>query len=64
MDIKVELLKLGKKQVDLLEEIRKRGYPKLSFPQLSSYINGRIGGPQAEKVLELSREILADWSVN
>lgn len=61
MDIKVELIKLGKKQVDLLEEIRKRGYPRLLPCQISGYINGLVLGPQADSVLELCREIIHEW---
>ena len=60
-DIKVRLTQLGKKQVDLLEVIRKRGYPKLLSCTLSSYINGHVLGPQSEVVLTIAREILDEW---
>ena len=61
MDIKIELIRLRKKQVDLLEELRKRGYPRLMPCQLSGYINGLVLGPQADTVLELCREIIKEW---
>ncbi|MBO5408905.1 MAG: hypothetical protein J6A61_05885 [Clostridia bacterium] len=61
MDIKVRLLILGKKQVDLLGEIQKRGFPKLSFSQFSRYVNKREISPQGNKVLDLSDAILEEW---
>ena len=60
-DIKVRLMQLGKKQTELLKEIRKKGYPKLLPCALSSYINGHVLGPQAEVVLSIAREILDEW---
>lgn len=62
MNIKMKLLELNKKQVDLLNEIRKRGYPKLDPSILSKYINGRAVTPQAKAVLALCEEILTEWS--
>lgn len=61
MEIKLRLLKLGKKQVDLLEEVRKRGYRNLYPTQLSQYILGKIQTAQAEAVLEICRQILVEW---
>lgn len=51
MNIKMKLLELNKKQVDLLNEVRKRGYPRLDPSTLSKYINGRAVTPQSEIVL-------------
>ncbi len=64
MSIKSRLLELNKKQVDLLDEVRKRGYPRLDSSVLSKYINGRAVTPQAKKVLALCENILAEWSAN
>lgn len=61
MNIKIKLLELGKKQVDLLDEVRKRGYPKLDPSVLSRYINGREIAPQAKAVLALCEDILSEW---
>lgn len=61
MGIKIRLLQLGKKQVDLLAEIRKRGYKNLQPPALSAYINRKDTTAQAERVLELADEILKEW---
>lgn len=62
MNIKIKLLELNKKQVDLLNEVRKRGYPKLDPSVLSKYINGRAVTPQSKIVLALCENILAEWS--
>lgn len=60
-DIKIKLLRIDKKQVDLLNEIRKRGYPTLSPQSLSSYISGYLVSPQADAVLKIARDILKEW---
>lgn len=62
MNIKIKLLELNKKQVDLLNEVRKQGYPKLDQSVLSKYINGRAVTPQSKAVLALCEEILKEWN--
>jgi len=57
----VSLAQLGKKQVDLLEEVHQRGYKTLSQQQLSAYICGRTFGPQADAVLKLCDMIIEEW---
>ena len=44
---RARLMELGKTQVDLLREIRKRGYPKCTEPYLS-----KIGGRKTAHPLE------------
>lgn len=61
MNIKVRLIQLGKKQVDLLAELQKRGFPKLSPSLLSNYINGRDRTPQRNSVLDMADRILSEW---
>ncbi len=61
MSIKVRLLELNKRQVDLLDEVRRRGYPNLDQSVLSRYVNGRVISPQARTVLALCEEILDEW---
>lgn len=61
MQIKIRLLELGKKQTDLLAEVHKRGYPRLTAGQLSGYINNTIPGPQRDAVIELCHDILDEW---
>jgi hypothetical protein len=62
--IKINLLKVGKTQMDLLKEVRRRGYLKLSQPALNAYINGSIITPQAEAVLKICEQILKEWETN
>lgn len=59
--VKVKLLELEKKQVDLLMELRKRGYPRLQQPQLNAYINGAVTTPQAQAVMQIVDGILDEW---
>lgn len=61
MPIQTRLSLLDKKQVDLLPELRRNGYPKIDQSTLNRYIKGRVITPQAQSVLELCREILAKW---
>ena len=59
--IKARLAIMGNRQIDLLEELRKRGYPNLYATQLSSYINGHACGPQATAVKDLILDVLKEW---
>lgn len=59
--IKAELALLGKKQVDLLYEIQKRGYKGLHQSQLSAYMSGTVCGAQSEAVLKLAHLIIDEW---
>ena len=61
MTIKVRTYNLNYKLTDLLDEVRKRGYPTLDQSLLSRYINGRVIAPQAQTVLALCEEILQEW---
>lgn len=61
MSIKVRLLELNKRQTDLLEELRKRGYKTLQPPELSLFINKKLTTPKAREVLSLCEEILSEW---
>lgn len=55
------LAQAGRKQVELLTELKERGFTNLSDSLLSKYANGRDTGPQAKKVLEASFEIIEGW---
>jgi hypothetical protein len=59
--LKVRLVKLGKSQNNLLLEVRKKGYPKLSQPAFNAYINRSLVTPQAEKVMEAAENIIKEW---
>ncbi|MBO5369126.1 MAG: hypothetical protein J6B23_00460 [Clostridia bacterium] len=58
----VPLAQLGMRQVDLLYEIQKRGYPRLNQQQLSAYARGATVGPQADAVLKLGDMIIDEWA--
>lgn len=60
-NIKIKLLELGKRQTDLLYELRKRGFPKLTEQTLSKYINHVAVNPQAQQVREEIYCILDEW---
>ena len=59
--MKVRLVQLNKKQIDVLEEVRKRGYPKLGFAAFNRYFNGREITPQGEAVMKLADKIISEW---
>lgn len=58
---KVRLAMLGKKQVDVLSEVRRRGYANLELSQLNAYINGRNTTPQAKAVMKIVDDVLNEW---
>ena len=60
MEIKIELLKLGKRQKDLIAELRGRGF-KVSPSDFSCMVNGYLQTPKAEKVLAESEVIINEW---
>ena len=62
--VKIRLLNLGKKQVDLLKVIRSKGYSNLQPPRLSSYINGANTTPQAQAVMKIVYETLEQWEAD
>lgn len=60
---KARLAALGKRQIDLLAECRKRGYASLQPPLLSRYLSGAQTGPQATAVLAIADEVLEKWEM-
>jgi len=60
LEIKIELLKLNKRQADLAAELRKNGY-KVSPQDISSYLSGAIQTPKSKLVLEEAEKIIAKW---
>ena len=61
MSIKIKLLELGKRQTDLLDELRKRGWKRVQQSELSVIINGKLTTPKADAVLSSCHDILKDW---
>ena len=64
MDVKIRLIKLRKTQLDLLDELHKRGFGTLSAARLNTIINGRYKYGCAQSVLEESNKILSAWEKN
>lgn len=58
--IKVRLAELGKKQVDLIPELAKRGL-KVNPTELSLAILGRKQQPKTDKILSVANEIVSEW---
>ncbi len=61
MSIKVRLAILGKRQTDILKELRKRGFETLSYNQFNEYVNGMRPTPGGKRVLAACEEVLAEW---
>lgn len=59
--IKMKLLEVNKKQVDLVFELRKRGYTNISQSYLSNIINDREQTASAQTVKDLIYQILDEW---
>ncbi len=56
-DIKSRLSKLGMTQVDLILELKKRGY-EIQPPMMSSILRGAYTAPKAKLILEECADIL------
>lgn len=59
--VRPRLANLDKTQVELLKEIRKRGFTNLNSQQLSKYVNGHECTPQARAVMQVAFEVLDEW---
>lgn len=60
MNIKIKLIQLKKKQVDLLFELRKRKY-KIQRSELSEILSGVLRTPKAEEITRAVEDIISDW---
>ncbi len=58
--IKIRLLQLRKKQRWLLNQLRQRGFGKLSEPHLSDILNGIYVSGNAAEILEAAEQILSE----
>lgn len=59
-NIKVRLMQLGKKQVDLILALEKVGI-KTTPPELSNSLSGNLKIPKADKILSVCNEIVSEW---
>ena len=57
----VRLKILGRRQLDLVEPLAKRGFAHISPSLLSLAINGHIVTPHGEKLRNAISEILTEW---
>lgn len=60
MDVKERLERTGKKQVDLIRALRKKGY-EVQPPALSSILNDVYTYPKALEIKDAASEIVAEW---
>ncbi len=60
MNIKMRLLALNKKQIDLVAELRERGVA-IADTQISTYINHPSPAPKCQQVLNEIEKILKSW---
>jgi len=61
LEIKLRLLKINKKQVDLIAELRLRGFPTLRDTQLSHYVNHMPPTAHCGAVMAEAEKILKEW---
>lgn len=59
--VRPRLALLGKTQVELLSEVRKRGFTNLTTSQFSKYVNGHECTPQARAVMQVAFKVLDEW---
>lgn len=59
-NIDVRVTKLGKKNVDVISELHKRGY-KVTPGEFSYFKNGRITSPKSDIILEAADKIISEW---
>lgn len=60
MSIKIKLIELGKKQTDLVTELRKRQY-KIQPGELSQMLTGQITTPKSNVIKTAVKKILDEW---
>ncbi len=59
--IKARLAALGKKQLELVPELAKRGLTISSPAELSNAINGHNAQPKAQQIVSAANEIIKEW---
>lgn len=60
MSIKIRLIELGKKQTDLVVELRKRRY-KIQPGELSQMLTGQLTTPKSKIIKHEVENIISDW---
>ena len=59
-DLKIRIMRLGKKQNDLIKPLKEKGV--IATPaDLSNSLRGYLQTPKAHLILSLSNEIVSEW---
>lgn len=61
MEIKIRLISLGKRQVDIIAALRERFHETISSPELSKIINGVRNDNKSHRVIDEIKIILGEW---
>ncbi len=61
MDIKIRMLQLNKKQYELVDALKKRGFSGMCQSTISAIINRRLNTPIAYRAREEIDRILTEW---
>ena len=61
MEYKIELIRLGKRQLDLMHELISTKGMKLTQTEMSLALTGNADTPKARKIRAGSDEIIARW---
>jgi len=60
-NIKGRVATLGKKNGDVIDELKKRGFATMSDSMYSNIVKGRYNYGMAPEVLEETKKILDEW---
>ena len=60
-NIKARIITLGKRLVDLIPELAKRGIIVSAPSHLSNALNGKDTTPKAKEIVRVSNEIITAW---
>mgnify|MGYP003282916978 CR=1 FL=1 len=61
VELKARLSRLERTQMSLLKEVRKYGWPKLSYQLFNAYMTGARITPQGDAVLEVCGNVIEKW---
>lgn len=59
-DIKLRLMRIGKRQVDLIPELRKRGL-KANPSDVSQALSGILRSVKSENILFIAKQLTNEW---
>lgn len=59
-EIRITLIQLGKKQIDLIHELKKKAVT-VTPSEMSGFLNGVYQTPKAKMVMEMVYQIIKEW---